>query len=263
MSESSLNGKTAIVTGSGRGIGRKIAVEFAEHGANVVVTARSRDEIESTVNTIRESTQGAAICISGDICDPTHVDRLFDEAISEFGPLDILVNNAGATTSFDVKEDTMADYYDLVELNLHSAVNCALHAARAFDQCGEPTEVTGSAGNILNITSVHSQMAGQVTFPYNVAKAGMESMTRALAISLAPDDILVNSIAPGFIDTEGSGLVGTDTFQNSYIESGRIPQARAGKPEEIARVARFVVSPENTYMTGQTLVVDGGVTIAL
>lgn len=271
MRESILEEKTAIVTGSGRGIGEAIAVELAEYGANVVVTARTRDEIEATAQTIQDETPGTAYSIVGDITNPEHVDRLFDETTTEFDGVDILVNNAGIAYPFDVMEDSVEDMYELIEVDLYAAVDCALHAAREFRQEEEPDEITGAGGRILNISSLASQYG--VGLPYSIANAGMEAMTRDLAVKLAPHDVLVNGIAPGFIETTGTvdheGEVTvpdqfeSDDAQQYYFEERRIPQARLGDPAAIARFARFLVSPENTYTTGQTIFVGGGLSITL
>lgn len=264
--------QTAIVTGSGRGIGEAIAVELAEHGANVVVTARTREEIEATARTIRDETPGTAVSISGDVTDSDHVDRLFEEATTEFGGVDILVNNAGIAHPFDVMEDSVAEMETIIEVDLYAAVDCALRAAREFRQeDAAPDEITGAAGRILNISSL-SSLYGGYSLPYSIANAGMEAMTRDLAVELAPRDILVNAIAPGFIRTTGTvdheGEVTvpeqfeSDEAREYYFEQRRIPQARLGEPEAIARFARFLVSPENTYTTGQTIYVDGGISIS-
>lgn len=271
MNESTLEEQNAIVTGSGRGIGEAIAIELARHGANVVVTARTRAEIEATAQTIRDETSGTALAVSGDITNPDHVDRLFEEITTEFGGVDILVNNAGIAYPFDIMEDSVDDMDELMEVDLYAAVDCALHAAREFRQADEPDEITGAAGRILNISSLSSLYGGSL--PYSIANAGMEAMTRNLAVELAPHDILVNAIAPGFIGTGGTvdheGEVtvpdqfNSDEAQQYYFEQRRIPQARLGEPEEIAQFARYLVSPENTYTTGQTIYVDGGVSITL
>lgn len=270
MGQPRLADKTAIVTGSGRGIGRAIARELADMGSNVVVTARTQDEIEATAETINEETSGTAMAIRGDVSDSEHVDRLFDEATTEFGGLDILVNNAGLTYDFDPLEDSLSDVHDAMDVNLFGAVDCALHAAREFDT-GDPDEFTGGAGRILNISSLSSRLATQM--PYSMAKAGLEAMTRALAVNLATQDILVNAIAPGWVATTGTArnreisvkdYVEIDEFRENYFEEPfrSVPLARMARPEEIARTARFLVSPENTYITGQTIVMDGGLSIS-
>lgn len=270
MGKSVLTDKTAIVTGSGRGIGRAIARELADHGANVVVTARTQDEIDATAETINEEMSGTATAIRGDICNPEHVDRLFDEATTKFGGLDILVNNAGMTYDFDPLDDSLSDVYDAMDVNLFGAVDCALHAAREFNR-DDPDQLTGGAGRILNISSLSSRLATQM--PYSIAKAGLEAMTRTLAVNLASQDILVNAIAPGWVATTGTGrdrdisvkdYVEIDEFRQNYFEEPfrSVPLRRMAKPEEIARTARFLVSPENTYITGQTIIVDGGLSIS-
>jgi 3-oxoacyl-[acyl-carrier protein] reductase len=272
MRETGLAGKTAIVTGSGRGIGRAIAIELAEHGANVTVTARTQDEIDATVQTIREETPGTAISIGGDISDSDHVDQLFEETTDEFGELDILVNNAGISYPFNVTEDSLSEIYDLMEINLYAALDCAAHAARGFGGVSAETdEITGAAGRILNISSLAAQFGGPKVH-YQMAKAGLEAMTRGLAFELASQDVLVNAIAPGHMrtdmpfDREGEytakDAIQAEQFQEYYMELWGLPQSRVGRPEEIAPLARLLVSPENTYITGQTIRVDGGLSIS-
>lgn len=260
-----LESQTAIVTGSGRGIGRAIAEEFAAHGANVTVTARSNAEIDETATFINENMPGSAISVAADVSDPSDVERVFEETTTAFGGLDILVNNAGVFESFDVLSDSMDDFEWTREVNLDGAARFALEAAKEIAS-GPNDEITGKAGRILNISSIHSEFAEPGAFPYDVSKGGLDAMTRSLAVQLAPYDILVNGIAPGFVDTamsvvDGENELESETFLNYYVEQRKIPQARAGKPEEIARVARFLVSPENTYTTGQTLFVDGGLSV--
>lgn len=269
MGGTGLAEKTGIVTGSGRGIGRAIAIELAEHGANVVVTARTQDEIEATAETIQADTPGSAMAIRGDITDSEHVDRLFDETRTAFGGLDILVNNAGMSYGFDPREDSLADVHDALEVNLLAAADCAVHAAREFD-ADDPDDLRGGAGRILNISSLSARLASQM--PYSMAKAGLEGMTRALAVNLASHDVLVNAIAPGWVATSGSSresdmsvkdYIEVDEFRENYFEEPfqGVPLARMAEPEEIARAARFLVSPENTYITGQTIVMDGGISV--
>lgn len=272
MSQATLAGQTAIVTGSGRGIGRAIALELADYGANVVVTARTREEIEATAETIQEDTPGTATSVQGDISNSEHVDQLFDATIAEFGGLDILVNNAGMTYGFDPLTDSLADIHDVMEVNLFGAADCSLHAARKFEAAGGDTDaITGDAGRILNISSLSAHLGAQMH--YGMAKAGMEAMTRALAVTLAPHDVLVNAIAPGWVattasardsDTSVKDYVENDDFRENYFEEPfrSVPLARMAQPEEIARTARFLVSPENTYITGQTIVMDGGLSIS-
>ena len=260
-----LKDQTAIITGSGRGIGRAIAEEFAVQGANVTVTARSRDEIADTAESINENTPGDAISVAADVSDFSDVDRVIEETAVAFGGLDILVNNAAILNTFDVQSDPMEDFERTCRINLDGAAYFALEAAKEIASEADE-EITGKAGRIVNISSVHSQFAEAGSFPYDVSKGGLDAMTRSLAVQLAPFDILVNGIAPGFVDTamsvvDGENELESDEFVDYYIGRRKIPQARAGDPEEIARVARFLASSENTYMTGQTLFVDGGLSV--
>jgi NAD(P)-dependent dehydrogenase (short-subunit alcohol dehydrogenase family) len=250
--------KVAVVTGSGRGIGRSTAELLAEEGAAVVVNGRTAEEVEAVAAGIRRH-GGQAIPVVADIGQHDTADRLIAAAQAEFGGIDILVNNAAVSKSHRFVEDPFEDWLGLFEINLLGAVRCARAAAAFMIQ-------TNRAGRIVNVSSVHGFLAESRCSHYDVAKGGLDQLTRTLAVELAPHGILVNGVSPGFVDTamsiaEGINELETETFQDIYVRRRRIPLARAAQPEEIARVILFLAGPENTYITGENIVADGGLSV--
>jgi NAD(P)-dependent dehydrogenase (short-subunit alcohol dehydrogenase family) len=253
-----LQGKVAIVTGSGRGIGRATAELFATEGAAVVLNGRTIDEIEAVASAIR-SRGGKAASVIGDVGDPGTAAALVGAAERDLGGVDILVNNAAVFKTHEFMRDSFEDWLKVVEVNLIGAARCARAAAGWMVQAGRP-------GRIVNVSSVHGFLAENRSSHYDVAKGGLDQLTRSLAVELAPHGILVNGVAPGFVDTAMSVVNGvnelqTEAFREIYVKRRRIPLARAAQPEEIARAILFLAGPENTYITGENIVVDGGLSI--
>jgi NAD(P)-dependent dehydrogenase (short-subunit alcohol dehydrogenase family) len=251
-------GKVAIITGSGRGIGRATALLCAAEGAAVVVNGRTKTEVESVAQQINAG-GGKALAVVADIGIPETAELLVQTAVREFGRLDILVNNAAAFKPLDFAHDTFAEWMHLFGINLLGAVRCSRAAAAHMIK-------TGCTGRIVNVSSVHAFVAEMRSSHYDVAKGGLNQLTRTLAVELAPHGILVNGVSPGFVNTamsvvDGINELETESFRELYVKRRRIPLARAAEPEEIARVIVFLAGPENTYITGQNVVVDGGLTI--
>jgi NAD(P)-dependent dehydrogenase (short-subunit alcohol dehydrogenase family) len=251
-------GKVAVVTGSGRGIGRSTAELLSAEGASIIVNGRTRQEIELVTSGIR-SRGGKAIAVSADVGDPGAAEHLLSEAEREFGGVDILVNNAAISRPHDFVRDSFSDWMKVLEINLLGAVRCAREAAARMVRAGR-------GGRIVNVSSVHGFVAENRSSHYDVSKGGMDQLTRTLAVELAPHNILVNGVSPGFVDTamavtDGINELQTDFFREHYVKRRRIPLARAAQPDEIARVILFLAGPDNTYITGQSVVVDGGLTI--
>jgi NAD(P)-dependent dehydrogenase (short-subunit alcohol dehydrogenase family) len=250
--------KVAVVTGSGRGIGRATAELLAAEGAAVVVNGRTPDEVEAVAAGIR-ARGGRAVAEVVDVGVPEAAERLMAAADREFGGVDILINNAAVSKTHDFVRNSFADWMKVLEVNLLGAVRCAQAAATRMERAGR-------GGRIVNVSSVHGFLAENHSSHYDVAKGGMDQLTRTLAVELAPLGILVNGVAPGFVDTAMSVFNGvneleTDSFREWYVKGRRIPLARAAQPDEIARVILFLAGPENTYMTGEIIVVDGGLSI--
>jgi NAD(P)-dependent dehydrogenase (short-subunit alcohol dehydrogenase family) len=250
--------KVAVVTGSGRGIGRSTAELLSQEGASVVINGRTQTEIQAVVAAIRKQ-GGKAIAVRSDLGVADAAEELVATAEREFGGVDILVNNAAIFQAHDFVQDAIADWMKVLEVNLLGAVRCARAAAARMIRAGR-------GGRIVNVSSVHGFLAENRSSHYDVSKGGMDQLTRTLAVELAPHDILVNGVAPGFVDTAMSVVNGvneleTDTFRDLYVKRRRIPLARAAQPDEIARVILFLAGPENTYITGQSVVADGGLSI--
>jgi NAD(P)-dependent dehydrogenase (short-subunit alcohol dehydrogenase family) len=248
----------AVVTGSGRGIGRSTAELLSAEGASVVINGRTAAEIEAVAAGLR-ARGGKALAVCSDIGHPEAAEQLIAAAEREFGGIDLLVNNAAIFKAHEFVRDTMADWLKVLEVNLLGAVRCARAAAERMIR-------SGGGGRIVNVSSVHGFLAENRSSHYDVSKGGMDQLTRTLAVELAPHGILVNGVAPGFVDTAMSVVNGineleTEGFRELYVKRRRIPLARAATPDEIARVILFLAGPENTYMTGQTVVADGGLSI--
>ncbi len=242
-----LTGKVAIVTGAGRGIGKRIAMDLAKAGASVVVNyAHSEQGALEIVDQIA-SMNGSAIAVKADISSLEGVDHLVRQAVGEFGRIDILVNNAAVDPTEDFFEVTEAFWDRVDNTNLKGAFFCAQACAREMVKLGK--------GKIVNISSVH----GTLTMPryavYASTKGGINAMTRQLALDLAKFNIQVNAIAPGA--TEVEKLADNPLHDKEHVGS-LIPLGRIGYPEDVANVVAFLASPEADYVTGQIITVDGG-----
>ncbi len=253
-----LEGKVALVTGAGRGIGRAIAELFAREGCAVVLAARNGREVADVAGGI-EATGGKALPLSGDVGQPQEAKMLVSRTVDDWGRLDILVNNAGIFTPTSFLDSSLEEWDHVVRVNLYGAIHCARAAARVM-------VAGGQGGRIINVSSIHAYRAEALSSNYDVSKGAMDQLTRSLAIDLAPHHILVNSIAPGFINTsmsvvDGANELESDWFREIYLERRKIPLARAAEPEEVAPAALFLASDESSYITGHVLVVDGGLSV--
>jgi 3-oxoacyl-[acyl-carrier protein] reductase len=244
-----LVGKVAVVTGASKGIGASIAKALAEEGASVVVNySSSKHDAERVVAEIA-ARGGTAIVAQGDVSNPAHVERLFSETRRSFDRLDILVNNAGMYEFSPLERVTEEHFHKHFNVNVLGLLFTTKEAVKHMGPEG---------GSIINIGSVVSSMRLPSSAVYAASKAAVDAITGVLAKELGPRKIRVNSISPGVIETEGSragGFVGTD-FQKS-IEA-QVPLGRVGQPEDIAPTAVYLASSDSKYMTGETLVVSGG-----
>ena len=254
-----LANSVALVTGAGSGIGQAIALLFAREGAALALLDRDAAAVEATAAAI-SAAGGRALAIRADIADQAAVEAAVTRTLEHFGQLDVLVNNAGISAPSDFIESAFDDWNRVIQVNLYGAIYCARAVAKRMVE-------QGRAGRIVNISSIHAQRAEPGASSYDIAKGGLDQLTRALAVELAPHGILVNSVAPGFIDTsmaigpDGVNELETDWFQALYVARRKIPIARAGQPEEVAAAALFLASPEASYITGSVLAVDGGLSV--
>lgn len=242
-----LSGKVALVTGASRGIGRSIALRLAETGADVIVNyAGSEAAAAETVAKVKELGR-QSIMIRANVGNTEEVNNMFKEAIDQFGQIDILVNNAGITRDnllMRMKED---EWDDVITTNLKGVFNCIKAATRPM--------MKQRFGRIINITSVVGVLGNPGQANYVAAKAGVIGLTKTTARELASRGITVNAVAPGFIDTDMTASLPEEAKAGLL---GQIPLARLGQPDEIAKVVCFLASDMASYMTGQTLHVDGG-----
>ena len=249
-----LTERVAIVTGGGRGIGRAIALGFAEAGADVVVCARTTAEIEDTAAKIRGKGR-RALAISTDVTNVDQVTNVLRETLAHFGKVDILVNNAGESIGGrdDILQLTAQQWEAVVERDLKENLTSVLICCKII---GEQM-VKQRAGTIINISSVAGIGAYAVVIPYSAAKAGVIIFTHAMAVRWAPYNIRINDIAPGSIETSAAKrLFEKDPkLRQSILE--RIPLGRLGKPEDIVGAAIYLASDASAYVTGETIVVSG------
>ncbi len=245
-----LQGKRAVITGSGRGIGRAIAVRFAREGADVVINDLDvSGTARETLAQVEAAGRRGAL-VQADIARTDDARRLVDEAVRQLGPLDILVNNAGIEKRAPFLEVTEADYDKVLDVNLKGA----FFVTQAFVRhlCAEKRP-----GRIINISSVHEEMPFPGFSTYCLSKGGMQLLTRNLAVELGPYGINVNGIAPGAIATEINRALLDDKPRVDRLLR-QIPLGRMGKPEDVAGLAAFLASPDADYVTGSTYYVDGG-----
>jgi NAD(P)-dependent dehydrogenase (short-subunit alcohol dehydrogenase family) len=245
-----LEGKTAIVTGSRRGIGRAIALALAKEGANVAVSDINRADCQKVVDEI-EKMDRKGLAVQCDVTSTPEVEALVTKTVEKFGRLDILVNNAGIVAFKPFLELTDEDWDKLLGVNLKGQFLCARAAAREM--------IKSQWGRIINIASISSGGCG-IAFPlvahYTASKGGVMALTEALALELTPRGINVNAICPGAIDTDMVKEIKEGVQLEPVL--ARIPKGRLGRPEEIASLAVFLASEEADYITGAAIVVDGG-----
>jgi glucose 1-dehydrogenase len=259
-----LQGKVAVVTGGSSGIGQAIAVRLGREGVDVAVNyvgpaegaLATRDEIESGLDRCLEdlcSTGSRSLLVEADVSDEAAVERMFKEVTSEFGRVDLLVNNAGIQLAADSHELDVTAFDRVMNVNLRGAFLCAQHAIRHL-------VADERAGAILNVSSVHQEIPKPRFLPYSVSKGGMQNLTRTLALEYAGRGIRVNAIGPGATITPINRSWVDDPDKRAMVEA-HIPMQRAGAAEEMAAAAAFLLSDEAAYITGQTLFVDGGLTL--
>ncbi len=244
-----LAGRAAIVTGASRGIGRAIAELFATEGAGVVLTARTAADLDVVVAAIK-SAGGSAIAVPSDITAEDTAGALVDAAIGAYSGLDIIVNNAGGNSFMSAVADLRPSAWSKAMLfNLESGMRLI--------QAALPSLVAGGHGSIVNVSSVTALRAAPLLGAYGAAKAALVSATQTLAVELGTQPVRANALVPGWIATDLTEFArGDEGLQDALI--GRVPMARWGRPEEIAQAALFLASDMSSFMTGQTLVVDGG-----
>ncbi len=248
-----LDSKVAIVTGSDSGIGRAIALQFAQEGATVVVTyAHARDKAEEVRQTI-EKDNGKVLVIQADVSQYQQAIGIIQQTVDQFHQLDIMVNNAGIEIHNPFLDVTEQQFDRVIGVDLKGAFFCAQAAAREMVK-------RKTAGRIINISSVHEDIAMPNNAPYCCAKGGIRMMTRTICLELAPYNITVNNIAPGAVHTPIDADVEADPEKMAALLK-EIPLHRMGQPEEIAKLALYLASDASAYVTGATYIIDGGLSV--
>ena len=242
-----LKHRNAIVTGAGQGIGRAIALGFAREGARLVI-ADLNEENAAAVKTEIEAAGGKALAIRTDVSDETSVQTMVERSLREFSRLDVLVNNAGIFPVSSVEEMMEAEWDRVIGTNLIGAFLCARALAGKFLEQG--------SGRIISLTSGRAFQGAKNAAHYASSKAGIIGFSKSLALELAPRQITVNVICPGITDTAQPR--GHQTEEQIYAQAQKIPLGRIGQPEDLVGTAVFLASDAATFITGQTIVVNGG-----
>ena len=251
--------RVAVVTGSSKGIGKAIALEFANAGYSVVINARNEEELKQAARDISKSIKdaGKIVSVPGDISQESVCISLIESAVKQFGKIDVLVNNAGiGGESKKINELTVKDWDEVIDINLKGAFLCTREAVK---------NMTKDANNnrnysIINISSVHEQTPQPESAPYAASKGGMQMLTKTIALELAEKGIRINGIAPGAIATDMNKELLENQKEKEKKEQ-EIPVHRIGQPKEIAKVALFLASDDASYVAGTTIYVDGGLTL--
>jgi len=248
-----LKGKNALITGSSRGIGRGIALRFAEEGANIAINyVGSVAAAEETLAAV--TARGVrGVILPGDVSRVDDVRKLVANAARELGPLDVLVNNAGVEKHAPFWDVCECDYDKVLDINLKGAFFAAQAMVRHLRD-------EGRGGRIINISSVHEELAFPNFSAYCASKGALRMLTRNLAVELGPLGIAINNIAPGAIETPINTKLLHDPTKLSALLT-HIPSGRLGQPEDVAGLAVFLASNEASYVTGSTFFVDGGLSV--
>jgi NAD(P)-dependent dehydrogenase (short-subunit alcohol dehydrogenase family) len=244
-----LSGKKAAVSGSGRGIGRAIALELARAGADVAVFSRTEEEFRDTAAEI-EGMGVKAFALRVDMTEPEDVDAMVETVLGEFGRLDIMVNNAGTSPSYDYMENVITeDYAAIVDTNIRGTFHCNQRVIPVMKEQG--------GGCIINVASMSGLKALFKCSAYSASKGAIIALTRTMAVELAKFNIRVNALCPGYVRTRMMEGLLADHRSRERIEIS-IPMRRVGEAEEIAPMAAFLASDAASYITGATICVDGG-----
>jgi NAD(P)-dependent dehydrogenase (short-subunit alcohol dehydrogenase family) len=246
-----LDGKNALITGAGRGIGRALALALAEAGASVAVVGRDAAGASSTVSAITEA-GGRAVAVEADINTDDGINTAVTETVAQLGSLDILVNNAGYCIHKPALEVTRDDYHAVMGVNMEALYFLSQAAAKVMEKQG--------GGNIINVGSISALIVNRPQWQpvYNASKAAVHQLTKSFAAEWAPLNIRVNAIAPGYIKTE-MAPVDEPRFKTRWIDDS--PQQRYAMPEELGTTVVYLASDGSRFMTGSIVVIDGGYTV--
>lgn len=249
-------GKVAVITGSSKGIGRAIALAFAKSNtySGIVVNARKREEAERVAKEVQDIGNSNSIAVIADVSQEADCIRLIDEIVKYYGRIDVLVNNAGIQQEVPFEDTSIEVWQKIIAVDLTGPFVCSREAVKHM------LNQNPKGGCIINISSVHQIIPKPHYLPYATSKAGIEMMTKTLALELAHDNIRVNAVAPGAIETDMNEELKEDRAELNKVLR-RIPLRRIGTSEEVANMVEFLASDKASYVTGSTFFVDGGMTL--
>lgn len=258
MGDGRLQGRRAVVTGAARGIGLAIAQRLAAEGCATAIVDIDADALAGAADAFAAAGLGQPVTLHADIGDPASVRSMADQARTALGGLDILVNNAAVLDSTPLEALSPERFDQVIAVNLRGALLCTQALVSELSRSPAP--------RIVNVASINGLRGTKDSIAYDTAKAGLVNLTRCLAVDLGPRGIVVNAVAPGFVDTRmaltpsGKHEYDTDRFRDIYLKHGRILLGRVAQPGDIAGPVAFLCSDDSAYVTGQVLIVDGGVT---
>ena len=239
--------KVALITGATRGIGREIALELAENGMDIAINYRSESDIPEDLKGEIEAYNVRCEFVQADVSDFEQCERMVKETIEKFGKIDVLVNNAGITRDGLIMRMKKEDFESVIDVNLVGTFNVTRNVI--------PHMIKQRAGRIVNLASVVGVAGNAGQTNYSASKAGVIGFTKSLAKEVASRNILVNAVAPGFIDTDMTKVL-SDSVKEGI--NAQIPLKRMGTPREVAKVVKFLASEDSSYVTGQVINIDGG-----
>ena len=239
--------KVALITGATRGIGSEIALELAENGMDIAINYRSESDIPEDLKGEIEAYNVRCEFVQADVSDFEQCERMVKETIEKFGKIDVLVNNAGITRDGLIMRMKKEDFESVIDVNLVGTFNVTRNVI--------PHMIKQRAGRIVNLASVVGVAGNAGQTNYSASKAGVIGFTKSLAKEVASRNILVNAVAPGFIDTDMTSVLSDSVKENIHAQ---IPLKRMGTKREVAKVVKFLVSEDSSYVTGQVINIDGG-----
>jgi len=251
-----LQNRVILITGAGQGLGKAVALESVREGAHVALVERNAQALEETVNHIRQI-GGRVEGYPLDITNYPAYEEAMDDVVKKFGRLDVLVNNAAIVSFSKIMTMTLEEWREVITVNLEAVFMGSKFATKYM--------IPQNSGHIISVTSIQGFTSSGSLGHYNAAKGGIIALTKSMCVELAPFNILVNCVAPGFMHTAMSNVDGLDEtttpeFQEWYVKKRKIPVGRTGYPEDVSGTIVFLSSDYCRYLTGQLIIVDGGIT---